>query len=203
MIEVDMSLKFNKNEEYSLRPEILDLPSIMSVADYMSKKGWDLELKMPEINKRNTGSGFVSFKKRDNWHDRLVPALHHGYGKRLESVNLSEEEILLTTKKAAEICLRVYEHFGNTYPTSPNIYGEISACTIGNKEEYLQDIFRYENRVELANKRWEVKLAYKPSNDSVVVTPNNILIEASDLALLNKNYKMVKEAFSGEIAIRH
>jgi hypothetical protein len=85
-----------------VRAELADL-SFFEVLDYMRERAWSLVLDY------EYGVAFVTFKTT-SWTNNL----EYEFGYVCKTV--SEGEVLVALKRAAELCLRVTEIFQGTYP---------------------------------------------------------------------------------------
>lgn len=188
----------SKSKINSIRPEIAE-KSLFEVITYMNALGWNFRLSHPKVENNPETFGYVSFKKRDNWHNRPILANRCEYGYTLTSTSFSEEELLATVKKAAELCLTVYETFYNIIPGNPNIYGEISPCLIANNPDKLS--LTYE---EFSTRQKEARLqrVYKSymSGNIAVVQPSGMVITPESFKALESDYAYITEVFSGKVA---
>ena len=125
-------IEVNQHNIETIR-ESLRLPLFQLIA-HMDKLGWKINIKTPDKHQ-----GFVFFKKSHEWHGRPMFATTCSYGYRYEA--LSDEALLHTAQRAAELCLTVYETFGKWIPSTPNIYGIIRVDSIINEPKYLNESY--------------------------------------------------------------
>ncbi|APD92294.1 hypothetical protein BM525_20750 (plasmid) [Alteromonas mediterranea] len=124
-------LKLNKLDIKVIR-EALKLP-FFELVSVMGSKGWDVKIVAEDPK---SDDGWVCFTKEKEWNGRPTLANTPTFSYRFDKS--SDVALDAAAQRAAELALTVYEMFGRYLPTSPNINGDIHACSITNQDKYLQ-----------------------------------------------------------------
>ena len=124
-------LKLNKLDIKVIREE-LKRP-FFDLVHVMRKKGWDVSV-VAEDPKND--DGWVCFIRHNEWNGRPTLSNTPTFSYRFDKS--SDISLNAASQRAAELALTTYETFGRYLPTSPNINGDIHACTISNQDKYLE-----------------------------------------------------------------
>lgn len=187
------NITVNQNDIHTIR-DSLKLP-LFELIQHMNKLGWESSLSMPGKN-----DGKIYFQKRNEWNGKPLLGSNCSFGYRFRTFQL--EEITLTAQRAAELCMKVYEEFGETIPSNPNIYGEIKADFIANKPEFSK--LTYAEFLEKhSDKQFSIyELPYRNEKGLLFTYyGHHVLIRESDMGDLLHMLSNAKKSLSGDFAI--
>lgn len=172
----------------------LQLP-LLELFRHMNSLGWNATLIMPDKH-----DGSVSFAKRDEWNGRPILASNCSYGYRFSEVDLSV--ITTVAQRAAELCLTVYETFGDLIPSNANMDGEIRPDFIANKPEY-SNISYSEFMEKHADKKLSIQkeCPWSPSGWFFSYYSYRVTIMPEDEDAFYSHIQRAKRTLSGEFAI--
>jgi hypothetical protein len=181
----------NKHDIKIIRPA-LQRP-LFDVVDYMAERGWNINLTLPSQESR----GFVSFVKREPWHDRPTLASRCSWGYALEGSD--EVTIDRTAQRSAELCLQIYAAFPDDIPSNPNIHGVISADPIANQARYKA--ITYDAFVERHQDKALMRVpTYRDETLCITAHNQHLYLSHEDIEVFRSDIEALRAALDGRTA---
>ncbi len=187
------SPKINTKNVKTPRKDIPDNP--LAVMEYMRQKGWCASIDFGEKQ-----TGFVCFKRKEQWHDRAILAARCKYGYPFDNQN--ESAFRETTRRSAELCLQIYERFTTLVPGTPNIHGEITSCPFTNKAEYLElTCEAFVEKHKDKQLRCRTRASWSPQDSFFTLYGNTVTISDADRPALLSSIEQLHLKLDGTFAI--